>query len=375
MKRLAILGSTGSIGKNTLVVAHHLGYCIDALAAYSNIDLLEEQAQQFHPQCIAVLDKSKALELKKRIPSMHVVGGVEGVIEAATLDKTDLVVSAIVGAAGILPTFRAIEAGKTIGLANKEVLIAAGELIMKSARNKGVQILPIDSEHSAIFQCLQGECLSAVKKVVLTASGGPFRDRTSFDHITPSSALNHPTWEMGKKVTIDCSTLMNKGLEVLEAKALFNLPLNKIDVIIHPQSIVHSFVELIDGSILAQMGEQDMRIPIQYALTYPKRQKGCGRFFDMLKNFELQFFLPNRSRFPCLQLAFEAAKVGGTLPCFMNAANEVLVHRFLAGEICWESIGRQLALLMGKHQVMPQDSLQTIFTVDQTAREMAMSAS
>lgn len=373
MKNIAILGSTGSIGKNTLIVAKHLGYRICALAAHSHIDLLEQQAQQFHPQCIAVFNKEKALELKKRIPNMHVVGGMEGIVEAATLHNTEFVVSAIVGAAGILPTFKAIEAGKTIGLANKEVLIAAGELIMESAHKRGVQILPIDSEHSAIFQCLQGERPSTIKRVILTASGGPFHNRKNFDTITPNCALKHPTWVMGKKITIDCSTLMNKGLEVIEAKMLFNLSLQQIKVIIHPQSIIHSFVEFVDGSILAQMGAQDMQTPIQYALTYPKRQKGCSHHFDIMKNFELQFCLPNWKNFPCLQLAFEAAKIGGTLPCFMNAANEVLVNRFVKGAIGWKDIGKKLALLMAKHQSTPQDNLQTLLAVDQTAREMAMS--
>ena len=373
MKKISILGSTGSIGKNTLEVAKHLGYEVVALSAHSTIDLLEKQVLEWRPKCVAVFDKKKAFELKKRIPEVVVVSGIEGLIEVATLPQVDFVVSAIVGAAGILPTLKAIEAGKTIGLANKEVLIAAGELIMSAAKKQGVNILPIDSEHSAIFQCLQGECSSGINRIILTASGGPFRGRTAeqLEGITPSSALKHPTWKMGKKITIDSSTLMNKGLEVIEAKFLFDVPLEKIDVVVHPQSIVHSFVEFIDGSLLSQLGEHDMKIPIQYALTYPKRKKGIVPCFDFNKYSKLEFFSPEWGKFPCLGLAYEAAKTGGTLPCFMNAANEVLVERFLEGKISWTQIGKKLETLMGAHRSEPQESLDTLFEVDREARKMA----
>ena len=376
MKRIAILGSTGSIGCNTLEVAKHLGYQVDGIAAHSNIDLLEEQARAFRPKCIAVFDEKKAQELRSRLPEFKIVSGMEGLIEMATLPEVDFLVSAIVGAMGILPTLKGIEAGKTIGLANKEVLIAAGELIMGAARKQNVDIIPIDSEHSAIFQCLQGECPSGIRKLILTASGGPFltASEKELEEITPSSALKHPTWSMGKKVTIDSSTLMNKGLEVIEAKFLFDVPLEKIDVIIHPQSIVHSLVEFVDGSLLSQMGEHDMKIPIQYAMTYPKREKGIVPCFDFTKYSKLEFFTPEWEKFPCLGLAFEAAKEGGTLPCFMNAANEVLVHRFLEGKIDWIEIGKKLETLMGAHNAQPQENLSVLFEVDEMARSLATTA-
>ncbi|MCB1081226.1 MAG: 1-deoxy-D-xylulose-5-phosphate reductoisomerase [Chlamydiia bacterium] len=371
MKNIALLGSTGSIGTNTLVVAKHLGLSVVALSAHSNIDRLEEQARAFSPKCIGVFDEEKALELKKRLPGMHVVGGMEGLIEVATHADAEFVVSSIVGAQGILPTLKAIEAGKTIGLANKEVLIAAGELIMESARKQNVQIIPIDSEHSAIFQCLQGECPSGIQKIILTASGGPFREKEDLENVTPNCALKHPNWTMGKKVTIDSSTLMNKGLEVIEAKFLFDIPLEKIEVVIHPQSLIHSFVEFVDGSLLAQMGEHDMKIPIQYALTYPKRRKGIVPCFDFLKYSKLEFCMPDWEKFPCLGLAFEAGRIGGTLPCFMNAANEILVERFLTHQIRWIDIGKKLEKLMTKHQSGPQENLEVLFEVDHSAREMA----
>jgi 1-deoxy-D-xylulose-5-phosphate reductoisomerase len=371
LKNIALLGSTGSIGTNTLVVAKHLGLSVVALSAHSNIDRLEEQARAFSPKCIGVFDEEKALELKKRLPGMHVVGGMEGLIEVATHADAEFVVSSIVGAQGILPTLKAIEAGKTIGLANKEVLIAAGELIMESARKQNVQIIPIDSEHSAIFQCLQGECPSGILKIILTASGGPFREKENLENVTPNCALKHPNWTMGKKVTIDSSTLMNKGLEVIEAKFLFDVPLEKIEVVIHPQSLIHSFVEFVDGSLLAQMGEHDMKIPIQYALTYPKRRKGIVPCFDFLKYSKLEFCMPDWEKFPCLGLAFEAGRIGGTLPCFMNAANEILVERFLTHQIRWIDIGKKLEKLMTKHQSGPQENLEVLFEVDHSAREMA----
>ncbi len=373
MKKIAVLGSTGSIGTNTLEVAAHLGYEVSVLAAHSNIDLLETQAKQLRPKCIAVFDKDKGRELQRRLPDMNVVFGLEGLIEAATLPEVDFVVSAIVGAAGIVPTLKAIEAGKTIGLANKEVLIAAGELVMGAAKKQGVQILPIDSEHSAIFQCLQGECPTTVKRLILTASGGPFwsHSKERLQTITREEALNHPTWKMGKKITIDSSTLMNKGLEVIEAKFLFHTPIEKIDVVIHPQSIVHSFVEYVDGSLISQMGVHDMRVPIQYALTYPERKKGIAPCFDFQRWSKLEFFTPDLEKFPCLRLAYEAAKVGGTLPCFMNGANEALVDQFLAGKIGWIEIGQKLETLMEAHKAYPQESLEALLEVDKEARNLA----
>ena len=368
------MGSTGSVGRNTLLVAKHLGCSVTSIAAHSNIDLLEKQARQFHPQCIAVFDREKALALKHRLPHMHVVGGGEGLIEAATLEEADIVISATTGIMGMLPTLQAINAGKAIGLANKELLVAAGELIMKSAHAHGTQILPIDSEHSAIFQCLHGGDPSEVRRVILTASGGPFHKRENLEDITPSCALQHPIWMMGKKITIDSSTLMNKGLEAIGIRFLFNIPYEQIEILIHPQSVIHSCVEFIDGSFLAQMGAPDMKIPIQYALTYPERKSGIAPCFDFLKYPKLEFCMPDLERFPCLRLALQAAKIGGTLPCFMNAANEILVKRFLNGAIGWREIGEKLEALMSRHRALPQDNLETLLSVDQSAREVATSA-
>jgi len=305
---------------------------------------------------------------------MHVVGGGEGLIEAATLEEADIVISATTGIMGMLPTLQAINAGKAIGLANKELLVAAGELIMKSAHAHGTQILPIDSEHSAIFQCLHGGDPSEVRRVILTASGGPFHKRENLEDITPSCALQHPIWMMGKKITIDSSTLMNKGLEAIGIRFLFNIPYEQIEILIHPQSVIHSCVEFIDGSFLAQMGAPDMKIPIQYALTYPERKSGIAPCFDFLKYPKLEFCMPDLERFPCLRLALQAAKIGGTLPCFMNAANEILVKRFLNGAIGWREIGEKLEALMSRHRALPQDNLETLLSVDQSAREVATSA-
>lgn len=373
MKTLTVLGSTGSIGQQTLQVAKHLGYQVSALAAHSNIDLLEKQSKEWNPKIIAVSEKEKASALQKRLPHIEVFGGEEGMIAAATEPSADYAVSAIVGAAGILPTLKAIEAGKTIGLANKEVLIAAGTLIMEAAKKQDVSILPIDSEHSALFQCLQGEESASIRRLVLTASGGPFRtfSHAALKEVTPALALKHPTWSMGKKITIDSATLMNKGLEVIEASVLFAQPMEKIDVVIHPQSIIHSLVEYVDGSLIAQMGEHDMKIPIQYALTYPTRKKGIAPCFDFEKYSKLEFYAPDLEKFPCLRLAYEAAKKGGTLPCFMNAANEILVQQFLEGKIPFVAIGEKLERLMEAHTILPQESLETLLAVDEEARQLA----
>lgn len=376
-KHIALLGSTGSIGQSTLRVAKHLPQSIEvtALAAQSNIDLLEKQAHAFNPEIIAVYDSAKAFELQKRLPHIPVLAGEDGLIAVASHPSVDFVVSAIVGAKGIGPTLSAIESGKAIGLANKEVLIAAGELIMERVKEKKTTLIPIDSEHNAIFQCLNGENTQSVKRLILTASGGPFHQCSDAElkKITPLSALKHPNWSMGKKITIDSSTLMNKGLEVIEAHYLFGVPLNQIEVIVHPQSLIHSFVEFIDGSLLAQMAEHDMAIPIQYALTYPNRQKGIVSCFDFLKYSKLEFCRPDFERFPCLGLAYEAIKNGGSMPCYLNAANEVLVQRFLNGAISWMEIGKKLEALILRHQVDPVPDLETIFAVDQKAREEASS--
>jgi 1-deoxy-D-xylulose-5-phosphate reductoisomerase len=375
MKRLAILGSTGSIGQSTLKVARHLNEQIQivALAARENIDILEQQALEFQPSLIAVYDTDKARELKKRLPHFQILAGMEGLLAVASYDQADLVISAIAGTMGLQPTLAGIQAGKQIGLANKEALVSGGELVIRLAKEKEVSLLPIDSEHNAIFQCLNGEHQAAVQRLILTASGGPFRSYTDeqLDQVTASHALKHPTWAMGPKVTIDSSTLMNKGLEVIEAHWLFGVHVEHIDVVIHPQSIIHSMVEFQDGSLMAQMGEPTMMTPIQYAITYPKRYPGVLKPFDFLKNANLQFFIPDKAKFRCLRLAYEAIGVGGSLPCYMNAANEVLVDSFLKGKISWKEIGTRLEALMLQHHVVPIDSLDTVLAIDAVARQEA----
>lgn len=376
MKRVAILGSTGSIGKSSLHVARHLGpevVQVTALAAKSNIDLLEKQAREFSPQLIAVYDKDKALQLQKRLPHIPVLGGMKGLEAVAGFEGADFVISAIAGTLGLVPTVAAIRAGKQIGLANKEALVSGGSLVTSLARAKGVALIPIDSEHSALFQCLVGQDVKSVERLILTASGGPFRSYTKekLATITAENALQHPTWLMGPKVTIDSSTLMNKGLEVIEAYWLFGIPLEKIEVVVHPQSIIHSMVEFVDNSMMAQMCEPSMIVPIQYALTYPKRLAGSLPKFDFTKHETLQFFAPDVDRFPCLRLAYEAIKAGGSLTCYMNAANEVLVQRFLDRKIGWSSIAVHLEQLMARHTVSQVESLDDVLAIDRHAREEA----
>ncbi|MBA2368853.1 MAG: 1-deoxy-D-xylulose-5-phosphate reductoisomerase [Candidatus Protochlamydia sp.] len=375
MKRISVLGSTGSIGQNTMKVARHLGQDIQvaALAARENIDLLEAQAKEFNPDLIAVYNSDRAHDLQKRLPGKTVLAGMEGLIAVASYSGADMVISAIAGTVGLQPTIEAILAGKDIGLANKEALVSGGALIMKLVEENGTSLVPIDSEHSAIFQCLKGEQREAVRRLVLTSSGGPFRTWTEeqLKGVTVADALNHPTWKMGPKVTVDSSTLMNKGLEVIEAYWLFNMPLDKIEVVIHPQSIIHSLVEFNDYSILAQMGEPNMIVPIQFALTYPVRRPGLLKAFDFVKNGKMEFAAPDLRAFRCLGLAYEALQKGGSMPCYMNAANEVLVERFLAGEIEWRKISAYLEFLMDRHPVISIDSLETILAIDALAREEA----
>lgn len=377
MKRISVLGSTGSIGKNVLNIVRHLGpekLIVTALAAKSNIELLYQQALEFKPKIIAVYDEKKAKELAAKLPDIKVVALKEGVNEAAAFDESDLVVNAIVGNDGLSPMLAAIQAKKDIALANKEVLVSAGELITKECQKNGCTLIPIDSEHSALFQCLQGQPIESVSRMVLTASGGPFRTFSSkeLDQVSIKEALNHPTWTMGHKVTIDSSTLMNKGFEVIEAHWLFNIPLEKIEVVIHPQSIVHSMVEFVDNTILAQMGEPDMVTPIQYALTYPEKHEGSLAPFDFLKHSKLEFFKPNFDLFACLRLAYEAQRLGGSFPCFLNAANETLVERFLTEKIKWIEISKKLETLIEKHQIQPVESVEQIIEIDQSARREAL---
>lgn len=373
MKQISLLGSTGSIGKNVLHVARHLKeetVKIVALAAHSNIDLLYQQAQEFNPELIAVFDEKKALELAKRLPKTKIVGGPAGLQEAASYSKADLIVNAIVGNAGLSPMHAALEAKKNIALANKEVLVSAGELIMKKCRENHCMIIPIDSEHSAIFQCLQGYDVKDVNRLILTASGGPFLHLSldQMQKVTLQQALKHPTWTMGSKITIDSSTLMNKGFEVIEAHWLFNIPLDQIEVIIHPQSIIHSMVEFTDNSILAQMGEPSMITPIQLSLTYPKKYPGSMPYFDFAKHQNLQFMSPNFDQFLCLKLAYLAQKQGGSYPCFLNAANEVLVERFLNQKINWIDISKKLEKLFEKHSKETVTSIDHVLEIDRQAR-------
>lgn len=376
MKDLAILGSTGSIGKNCLAIARHLGneaVRVIALAARHNIDLLEEQVREFRPEIVAVYDRDKARELQKRIPNTPVLGGMDGLNAVAIHEKANLTIAAISGAIGLEPTIAAIKAKKNIGFASKEVLVSAGELVMSLVGSQGISFVPIDSELTAIFQCLKGEPTKAVQRLLITASGGPFRNYTQaqLKDVTVDHALKHPNYRMGSKVTIDSSTLMNKGLEMIEAHWLFQVPLEKIEVVVHPQQIIHSMVEFVDGSILAQMGDPDMLIPIQYAISYPERLPSSLKPFDFAKNHTLQFMIPDTDKFRCLRLAYDAIRTGGSLPCYMNAANEVLVHRFLNKEIPWSEIAFKLETLMSRHPVSPITSLQDVLDIDALARQDA----
>ncbi len=335
--RIALFGSTGSIGVNTLDVVrrHPERFAITALAAHRNIDLLSEQIAEFHPNAVVVRDVDAARELQSRNPGCEVLAGAEGLVELARRGEYDIFVGALVGFAGLAPTVEAIKHGKRIALANKETLVVAGALLTQLAEHSGSEMLPIDSEHSAIYQCLVGEERKSIRRIILTASGGPFRTlpKELFSKILPEAALRHPKWVMGRKITIDSATLMNKGLEIIEAKWLFGMPLSMIDVIIHPQSIVHSFVEFVDGSVKAQLAMPDMRQPIQYALAAPERLHTSYSLLDLAANSPLEFFPPEYDKFPCLSLAREAGERGGLYPCILNAVNEIAVEAFLDGRI------------------------------------------
>ena len=371
-KNIAILGSTGSIGIQTLDVARNLGITVSGLTANSNIDLLEKQAKEFKPLVISAGSPGLALELGKRLDGhgIEVLYGVEGMKKVAAIKQTDTVVTSVVGIAGLIPTLEAIRNGKNIALANKETLVTAGRLVMSEARKHQVGIFPVDSEHSAIFQCLSGNRRQDVSGIILTASGGPFRGRKkeSMDNVTVAEALRHPNWKMGNKITIDCATLMNKGLEVIEAKWLFDLEPDKIRVVVHPQSIIHSMVEYVDGSVIAQLGSPDMRIPIQLALTYPERAENGFCRLDLFKCGDFTFEEPDYEAFPCLKLAFEALNAGGTMPAAMNAANEVAVSLFLEEKILFTDIPVIIEKIMAKHSVNTNPCLDDIIEVDKWAR-------
>lgn len=371
MKKIAILGSTGSIGTQTLDVirAHSDELEVVALAAGSNKERLKEQIREFHPELVSLSDEKKAQELKEELAgeAVEVVCGMDGLIEVAGIDSADVVVTAVVGMMGILPTMEAIRKGKDIALANKETLVTAGHLIIPMAREYGVSILPVDSEHSAIFQCLQGEPKKALDKILLTASGGPFRGKSAefLETVTLEDALNHPNWSMGPKITIDSSTMVNKGLEVMEAKWLFGVDYSQIEVVIQPQSIIHSMVQYIDGAVIAQLGTPDMRVPIEYALFYPERRSLPGDRLDFSKLSQITFEKPDYEVFRGLSLAIEAGKTGGTMPTVFNAANERAVAKFLKGEIKYTDIVRSIEKCMDAHKVSAHPDLEEILATEQ----------
>ena len=376
MKRtISLLGSTGSIGRQTLEVVRQLKLPVAALAARNNVDLLERQAREFHPELAVLYEMDAALELARRLSDLpvRVAYGMEGLLEAASMDAADTVVVAVVGMVGLRPTLAAVGKGKRVALANKETLVCGGELVMERARRCGAEIVPMDSEHSAIFQCLQG-CADRgeVSRLWLTCSGGPFYGRSfsELEHVKREEALRHPNWTMGAKITVDCATLMNKGLEVIEAMRLFDLPLEQVSVVIHRQSMIHSLVQFRDGALLAQMGTADMRLPIRYALTYPRRAQAEEPALDLLRCPALTFAPPDLKAFPCLSLAMEAARTGGTACTVLNGANEAAVGCFLAGEIGFNDIPRRVERALNSIEVKWNPDLMDILEADQHARRV-----
>lgn len=378
MKNLSILGSTGSIGCNTLEIVEMFPerFAVKALAAKKNTALLAGQINRFGPEIAVLFDEAAAKELQNLLPSgtgVDILHGEDGYRAAATYDSVDMVVSAVVGAAGLKPTLAAIQARKDIALANKETLVVAGEIVMREAEANGIRILPIDSEHSAIFQCIEGNRKQDIKKILLTASGGPFFNlpEKDFVNITPKDALNHPTWQMGKKITIDSATLMNKGLEIMEAKGLFHVSLEMIEVVIHPQSVIHSMVAFQDGAVMAQLGLPDMKGAIAYALSYPERLDLKKASPDFSNIGSLTFHRPDEGKFPCLSLAYRAGETGGTLPAVLNAANEIVVHAFLEQRIAFLKIPEIIEKIMEFHTVISNPALSDILQADMWARKQA----
>jgi len=375
-KLVSVLGSTGSIGRQSLQIIRHLGLKVSSLAANSSVKLLEEQARELRPSLVAVFDEKAAADLKVRLSDtgLRVVSGMGGIIEAAA-DQSDTVITAMSGAAGLRPTLAAIELGKRIALANKETLVCAGEIVMAAARKHGAEIVPVDSEHSAIFQCLEGQKDRKFARIILTASGGPFRGKSREELISvkKEDALKHPNWSMGSKITIDSATLMNKGLEFIEAMHLFGASPDNIEVLIHPQSIVHSMVEFEDGAVLAQCGVPDMKIPIQYALTYPERKPSIVPAPDFTKT-ALTFFEPDLETFPCLKIAMETARIGGTAPAVMNAANEEAVRLFLEDKISFYGIYDAVSKALESIENKQNPALEEILEADRQARELVRKA-
>jgi 1-deoxy-D-xylulose-5-phosphate reductoisomerase len=378
VKRIAILGSTGSIGRSALAVvdAHPTRLRVAALAAGDNTALLAAQIGRYRPAVAAIATAAGLDRLRSAVGSLTtaVASGPSGLVDVATHPDVDIVICASAGTAGLEAVLAAIDAGKTIALANKEVLVMAGALVTDAARRRGVAILPVDSEHNAIHQCVHGRDPKEIRRLVLTASGGPFRELTPGDleRVRPEAALQHPTWRMGRKITIDSATLMNKGLEVIEAHWLFGVDADHIDVLIHPQSIVHSLVELTDGSVIAQLGVTDMRLPIQYACSYPERWETPLPALDLARAGRLDFHEPAHDRFPCLRLAYDALRAGGTLPVVLNAANEVAVEAFLDGKLGFTAISRVIQKTMDAHAVEAVSTIETIRRVDRWARRQAL---
>ncbi len=376
-KKIVVLGSTGSIGTSCLDVIRSFKeeFEIIGLAAGKNIELLLKQIEEFRPRVVSVINEFFAQKLEEKIPSYNVEikHGKEGYMELASIEDVDLVVSALVGSAGLIPTLSALNAGKNVALANKESLVVAGHLVTKTAKETGARILPIDSEHCAIFQCLQGQDKKALRRLILTASGGPFKNSSikKFQEVTPDEAIKHPNWKMGKKISVDSATLMNKGLEIIEASWLFDIDVSRIDVVIHPQSIIHSMVEFVDGSILAQLGIADMRIPIAYALSWPKRLELDLPKLDIISCSPLTFEPPDMDKFPCLRLAYEAAKIGGSMPCILSASNEVAVEAFLSKRIRFDQIPKVIEEVLNRLEPGNCDSLDEIINEDARARLMA----
>ncbi|MED0656770.1 1-deoxy-D-xylulose-5-phosphate reductoisomerase [Anoxybacillus ayderensis] len=378
LRAISLLGATGSIGMQTLDVirAHRDAFRLVAFSAGRNIEQARMIIEQFSPKVVCVAQKEDADMLQSEyIGRVRIVSGEDGLIEVATVQEADIVVNAVVGSVGLVPTLKAIEAKKTIALANKETLVTAGHLVMKHAIDYGVSILPVDSEHSAIFQCLQGEQQKNIECIILTASGGSFRDRTreQLEHVTVEEALKHPNWSMGAKITIDSATMMNKGLEVIEAHWLFHLPYEQIDVLLHKESIIHSMVQFHDGSVIAQLGTPDMRVPIQYALTYPDRFPLHIERLNLAQVATLHFQKVDMNRFRCLQFAYEAGNIGGTMPTVLNAANEEAVAAFLAGRISFLAIEQCIEQAMERHVPIAHPDLETIRAVDRETRQYVKS--
>ena len=375
-KNISILGSTGSIGTQTLDVVREIGGInVKAITANNNIELLEKQIREFKPDIAAVMNEEMVEKLKERVKDCgtKILSGIDGLIEAAVYKESDTVVTSVVGNIGIVPTFEAIKAGKNIALANKETLVSAGELIINAVKKYGVKLYPVDSEHSAIFQCLRGNEDNKIRRILLTASGGPFRGRKREEllNVRAEDALKHPNWSMGKKVTIDSASLMNKGLEVIEAKWLFGVDVEDIEVLIHPQSIVHSAVEYEDGAVIAQMGEPDMKVPIQYALTYPKRVKNSFPKIDFAQRNSLTFEKPDMDTFKCLSLAYRAIKTGGTMPTVMNGANEMAVAAFLENKIGFLDIADIIEKTMMSYNVKYDYMVEDLVEADKWARNFS----